>query len=218
MANNPIFKRFDKAEALTYVDALCAYVNEYTQAANVFSEVAQKFDGKVYNKRFTNAVQAALDETCGTTLHEDAGRTYKLSNVTISVDDYSTQAARFKLNVKNRSVKIRSSWIYFENEFMNDIPCGYATHFIDNNRINAKRFAESADAAICENLHRLRRYIDAVRNWDVYVAKLKEIDAYLLAQTAEMNPLFVRSECRTLVDNESVYLHAFDTYHAKQSK
>ena len=188
-----IFKRFTKEQAQTHVDNLSTGIASINLACVIFQRVAQRFDGKCYNKRFIDAVNAELAKEIGTKTVN--GHTYNL--VRLYAENSYTRAVDFNFYLLERSYNVpRGDYqqaVYFDDEIHTHIMCGLETCF-DGKRIKASEFATVADKTIFMNVKSLKNWRDAVNNWDVYIRELRELDELIAARVENINKMFVSYE------------------------
>ena len=188
-----IFKRFTKEQAQTHVDNLSTGIASINLACVVFQRVAQRFNGKCYNKRFIDAVNAELAKEIGTKTVN--GFTYNL--VRLGTPEAYTRAIHFRFYLLERCYSVpRGDYqqaVYFDDEICTDIVCGHETCF-DGKRIKASEFATVADKTMFMNVKRLKNWRDAVDNWDAYVRELRELDALIAERVGNINKMFITSD------------------------
>lgn len=190
--NNVIFRRFSKDDATFYFDAMRKGIEQVTGACVVFSETAQRFNGKVLNKRFTDEVNARLLERFGVTEHEG----WSGANVRVSLSDDGTRSRCFNVSLLNRSADFPrnngyKSAVYFDSEICTKIVIGDA--FMENGRIDADVFIDRARETADSCLRTYNEWRDALLNWDKYLAALDEIDAFIANKIGDINEMFLHS-------------------------
>lgn len=185
-----IFKRFTKENAQTHVDNLSTGIASINLACVIFQRVARRFDGKCYNKRFIDAVNAELAKEIGTKTVN--GFTYNI--VRLGTTEMYTQAVNFRFYLLERSYTVpRGDYhqaVYFDDEICTDIACGLETCF-DGKRIKASEFATVADKTMFMNVKRLKNWRDAVDNWDAYMRELCELDELIAERVGNINKMFI---------------------------
>ena len=188
-----IVSRFrTKDNAAIYVNALNEGLDTIIGACNVFAQVANRFNGKVYNKRFVDACNAALVERFGVKKQTfDDGRTCDYQIVHVYKDNTGTRDTVLSFYLFNRCVHLpdRVGVEYFDHEIYYSVRLGGKC--FDNGRIIASEFERAAQATADANVRVYNRYRDAMLNWDKHVAKIAEINAYVKEQLADLNTLFV---------------------------
>ena len=188
-----IVKRFrTKERAEMYVDALNEGINLINGACYEFAMVAKRFDGKVYNKRFRDAVNNALIERFGYNVYEREGeKTWSAAKVRMSEGDLGVYDTVLRLYLDKRDVQIdKGIATYFDGELYVYIRLGESC-FTEGRRIVASKFEIAARATADQNNRTYARYRDAVMRWDAHVAKIAEIEAYLRAQLRDVNQMFL---------------------------
>ena len=185
-----IFKRFTKKNAQTHLNNLNVGLQSINLACVIFQRVAQRFDGKCYNKRFIDAVNAELAKEIGTKTVN--GFTYNL--VRLYAENSYTQAIDFNFYLLERSYNVpRGDYqqaVYFDDEIYTHIMCGLETCF-DGKRIKAAEFIKAADKIILNNVKCLKNWCDAVDNWDVYMRELCELDELIAERVGNINKMFI---------------------------
>ena len=188
-----VFKRFTKEQAQTHADNLSTGIASINLACVIFQRVAQRFNGKCYNKRFIDAVNAELAKEIGTKTVN--GFTYNL--VRLGTTETFTQAVNFRFYLLERSYNVpRGDYqqaVYFDDEICTDIVCGLGTCF-DGKRIKASEFVAVADKTMFMNVKRLKNWRDAVGNWDVYMRELCELDVLIAERVGNINKMFITSD------------------------
>lgn len=188
--NDVIFKRFTKEQAQTHVENLSNGIASINRACLVFQRIAQRFNGKCYNKRFIDAVNAELAKEIGTKTVN--GHTY--NRVRLGTVELYTQAVNFRFYLLERSYNVpRGDYqqaVYFDDEIYTDIVCGLETCF-DGKRIKASEFEAAADKTLLMNAKRLKNWRDAVNRWDVYVRELRELDTLIAERVKNINKMFI---------------------------
>lgn len=188
-----IFKRFTKEQAQTHADNLSTGIASINLACVIFQRVARRFDGKCYNKRFIDAVNAELAKEIGTKTVN--GFTYNL--VRVGTTETFTKAVNFRFYLLERSYNVpRGDYqqaVYFDDEIHVNITCGLETCF-DGKRIKASEFVKASDKTIFMNVKRLKNWSDAVEHWDFYMSELHELDALIAERVENINKMFVTYE------------------------
>jgi hypothetical protein len=202
---NTILKRFENREnAELYTSALSNGCDQVIGACHIFAEVAKKWNGKRYNKRFTEEVNNALHERFGSIVSEGV-TFYNVSIHKVGYAPYSSgYEAQFAISLRNRSVQINGVWLYFDAEIYNTI----TVELSEGNRIDAETFEKAARKVAQVVLQTQTRYTEAVRFWDKNVAILTEIDEFIKERIADVNCLFVDSTCRYFTTHKSPRLDA----------
>ena len=202
--NSTIFGRFTtKERAEIYVDALNEYANNVIGACRVFSEVARKMDGKCYNVRFWRALDQALRERFGTLTTRDG---VELQRVRIVITDGFGGDLYFNVKVNNLYPFINGH----AYDVQGDI---YASIFIDANiafegnaRIKADEFERAARKIAVRAEVEQTKWRDAILFWDEYMDRCAEIDELMKKLVPKINPLFIRSDVRELLNGKNVRL------------
>ena len=202
--NDVIFKHFTKEQAQTHADNLSTGIASINLACVIFQRVARRFDGKCYNKRFIDAVNAELAKEIGTKTVN--GFTYNL--VRLGTTDAYTQAVHFRLYLLERSYTVpRGDYqraVYFDGEICTDLTCGLGTCF-DGKRIKASEFATVADKTMFFNVKRLKNWRDAVDNWDVYMRELCELDELIAERVKNINKMFITHDAGAFTKSTCFY-------------
>ena len=202
---NTILRRFENREnAEIYVNALSNGCDQVIGACRVFAEVAKKWNGKRFTKRFTEEVNNALHERFGSIVSE--GVTFYNVNIhKVGYTPYSTgYVLQFDLSLHRCSVEVNGAWRYFDDEIYSTI----TVELSEGNRIDAETF-EIAARRVAQVVEQTQtRYTEAVRFWDKNVAILTEIDEFIKERIADVNCLFVDSTCRYFTTRKSPRLAA----------
>lgn len=198
-------RRFENREnAEIYVNALSNGCDQVIGACRVFAEVAKKWNGKRFTKRFTEEVNNALHERFGSIVY-DGATFYNVSIHKVGYTPYSTgYELQFDFSLRKRSVKVNGAWRYFDAEIYSII----TVELSEGNRIDAETFEKAARkvAQVVEQTQ--TRYTEAVRFWDKNVAILTEIDEFIKERITDANCLFVGSTCRYFTTHKSPRLDA----------
>lgn len=174
-----IQSRFSKEDYEIFINAVHNTTIEVNKALVTLSKIAEKMDGKDYNKR----MQTAFEKEIGT-----------------DVVSFCREDNRISLFPRNRSVQVNGNWIYFEIEICYDVYLKDGKYFNKPNAvgedgtINAEGFKFATARCIVENIKRMVRRIDAFNNWDVNLKILEDIKSYALEHAKNLNPLFIPTE------------------------
>ena len=201
MAKENIVARFKtKERAQIYVNALNNGMDIVNAACNTVAEVAKRFDGKVYNRKFCEAVNVALSKRFeGKTHTLEDGRTIHVPTVTVNPYELGAYDITLRVWLTERDVQIDKGYAtYFDSEISSYLRFGLKTCFDEGKRIKACEFEREAQRVADANLRTYARYRDALLNWDKHVAKIAMIDAFIKEQLADLNKLFVESTAETL--------------------
>lgn len=142
---------------------------------NVFAEVANKFDGKVLNKRFSEALQAAIPDnlkddwfvSIGTETLWDG--TVKKSIGIITTDRCQMYNVHNCVYIEENRFDIQNNGRYMGK----DVPLW----LVDGKRINAKSFVENVLPMIEYYTKKAEEYSKCASHYDEYVAKVNEMKA-----------------------------------------
>lgn len=202
---NTILRRFENREnAEVYVNALSNGCDQVIGACRIFAEVAKKWNGKRFTKRFTEEVNNALHERFGSALYEGV----PFYNVNIHKVGYTPHSTgyelQFEFSLRERSVYVNGAWRYFDSEICSNL----YVELSEGNRIDAEVFEKAARKVAQIVLQTQTRYTEAVRFWDKNVAILTEIDEFIKERIADVNCLFVGSTCRYFTTHKSPRLDA----------
>lgn len=188
---NSIFDRFgNKDVAERYVNALNEGCNLVIGACHEFAIVAEKFDGKKYNKRFIDAVNDALLARFGT---HTTSTGYTQNKISLRLDKDSTYDLHVTWSLAVRDVYLGGdefTTTYFDKEIYGDI----YLDLDENGRIDAKYFETNARIAAQRVEETQTRYLDAIMFWDKYAEILNDIDNYIWSKIKDVNCLCVRSQ------------------------
>ena len=199
-----IFGRFTtKERAEIYVDALNEYANNVIGACRVFSEVARKMDGKCYNVRFWRALDEALLERFGVfkTPHGVG-----LQRVRITITDGFGGDLFFNVKVANSDAFIDGHAYDVRGDIYASIFIDHDVAFEGNQRIKADEFERAArKIAVSAEVEQVK-WLDAIRFWDTYMDRCAEIDELMKKLAPKINPLFIRSDVRELLNGKNVRL------------
>ena len=200
-----ILRRFENREnAEIYAAALSNGCDQVIGACRIFAEVAKRWDGKRFTKRFTEEVNTALHERFGSIVY-DGATFYNVSVHKVGYTPYSTgYELQFEFSLRKRDVKVNGAWRYFDSEICRHL----YVELSEGNRIDARAFEEAARKVAQVVLQTQTRYNEAVRFWDKNVAILTEIDEFIKERIADVNCLFVGSTCRYFTTHKSPRLNA----------
>lgn len=190
---NSIIDRFgtrDRAEK--FVTALSGGCDLVIGACHTLAIVAKSWDGKKYNKRFTDAVNNALRERFGSVYPRPD---FECNAVKLYLDRRSFHRdgdeLHFSWVLARRDVFLDESGCtttYFDKEIYGDV----YVQLDEDGRIDAKHFETNARVAADRVLQTQVRYEDAIKFWDKYVEILDDIDEFIWNRVQGVNGLFVR--------------------------
>lgn len=194
-----VFLKYDKFTFAEYVKERNNFNALIINSCAFFSECAKKFDGKVLNKRFVNAVNEKLIDRIGLHKLQD-GRNTPLVSLSMYKDVFTT---RFNFYFANRGKNICGKWIYFDNECNTTI---YASNdsLTNDGRIIGVNLASDADRLSFHTKKEIEKYIDAVNKWDEYMDTLLNIDQYIKDKTKNINTLFIHGGCNYFTEKKSI--------------
>lgn len=173
MYQNQIKGRNKQAFTLHASELIKAYKN-ISQVWHVVAVVAEEMNGKVFNKRFIDAV----NERC-----KGVGHIYRPDFQFLCV------------YLDNRSYKATNgNWCYFDNELYGTSI--YRKFISDTNRIIADEAIEIVKNQLNAIAERVNILEDAINNYDEHTKKLNDAVKALGLTFKEINPLFVPTELR----------------------
>ena len=204
-----ILRRFENREnAELYTSALSNGCDQVIGACRIFAEVAKKWNGKRFTKRFTEEVNNALHERFGSVIYDDDPVGAVFYNVSIYKTGYTLHSIgdelMFEFSLRERSVEVNGVWRYFDSEICNNL----YVELSEGRRIDAEAFEKAARKVAQIVLQTQTRYTEAVRFWDKNVAILTEIDEFIKERIADVNCLFVDSRSRYFTTLKSPRLDA----------
>lgn len=163
-------KKNDFQELAKHV--ISAY-DEVTKTWQAVEEVAKVMDGKVFNKRFTDAVNV------------------KCGNITVfSVGNSYGTGKDMDIILKHRYFMLVTFCVYFDSRV------NWRQGMSLNNILNDAGKIDAAKASkfvkkMCDNIsNEVTRWSDASRNWDKYEKKLRKALAAFSSAVSEVNPMF----------------------------
>lgn len=202
---NTILRKFENREnAEIYTSALSNGCDQVIGACRVFAEVAKKWNGKRFDRRFTEAVNTALHERFGS-IEYDGATFYNVSiHLNKRYPNRMGDELHFTFSLRKRDVQIDGCYRYFDHDICN----GVYVNLTLENRIDVNVFEAAArkTAQVVEQTQ--FRYNEAVRFWDKNVAILTEIDEFIKERIADVNCLFVDSDCKYFTTHKSPRLDA----------
>ncbi|MBR1473074.1 MAG: hypothetical protein IJ602_02305 [Paludibacteraceae bacterium] len=190
-------KRFSKTEYKQYLAGVLKGFEQMNEAFRTLATTAKEWDGKVYNKRFADAV----NERVSGYAHFDMGSRQGYNNLFYECKFYLNERA-VRVDTK-RMGRDSYNWCYFDDELNNSIYYTYSSAYANdifkvdeklNERINGEAFAAACDKVIKSNERRAAMFCDALKTWDKSLAALKKIEDYARKQSANINPFFVDKE------------------------
>lgn len=163
-------KKNDFQELAKHV--ISAY-DEVTKTWQAVEEVAKVMDGKVFNKRFTDAVNV------------------KCENITrFSVVDSYGLGKEMNIYLKHRDFTLGTYCVYFDSRVNWRQGMKLDNILNDAGRIDAAKASEFVKK-MCDNIsNEVTRWSDASENWDKYEKKLREALAAFSSAVSEINPMF----------------------------
>lgn len=168
----------EKSRFIPHANAL---IKGYNQLNSIWSRVltvAGEMDGKVFNKRFTDAVNARIEEYGHVTISDTFGSGRKILKIWLKERSY-----------KGADCRGFECWIYFDDELYFDYLYNIDDMLTDG-RIDATKAAKVIGdffRLIAEKVATLK---DAVKNYDKYMAKRAKALAAFGKAMAEVNKLF----------------------------
>lgn len=148
--------------------------NEALEGWQVVLETAKEMDGKVFNKRFTDAVNA------------------KLSAVCCSVNDPYNLGKELSFWLSNRSYNNGSFCRYFDNKvYYRDVKLD---SLLTDGRIDAAKVVETVNDLRNNINKKVSEWSDAAKNWDRYEKRVRKALAAFGAAMEGVNPFFIPSE------------------------
>ena len=152
--------------------------NEVLEGWQVVIETAKEMDGKVFNKRFTDAVNA------------------KLSAVRCSVNAPSYLGNKeLSLWLDNRSYNNGSFCCYFDDKvYYRDVKLD---SLLTDGRIDAAKVVEIVNDLQNNINKKVSEWSDAAKNWDRYEKRVRKALAAFGAAMEGVNPFFIPSEIRS---------------------
>ena len=189
-----IQKRFTKEQYREYLAGILKGFDQMNKAFSTLAQTAREWDGKVYNKRFADAVEERTKPAVYFSLGERASWNGLFEGCRLSLRDRS-------VNVSARHFGQAShDTIYFDSEIQNRVYFTYSSKYGNdilvrddkgNERINGAAFAAACDEAIQENNRRAAKFRAALKEWDKSLATLEKIDAFLNKCANTIHPFFV---------------------------
>ena len=208
---NQIFKRFTKEQAEVYVKGLRKTFVQFEVAAKTLSKCAWDFSGKVYNKRFCEKLNADLESVFGYGFY-NYGTPDERKYIKVRAYESNSYCDDVRICVKLNDTTVAipqnfdpSKYKTYDtdSEFNFTISFGLGTCF-DGKRIIASAFESRVNDAIDRARVVVDNYEDALKNWDVYISKMKKIDEQLTELAISVNPLFISDRAETLINGESL--------------
>lgn len=199
-----IFGRFTtKERAEIYANAVDRYVDYVIGACRVFSNVAHKMNGKCYNVRFWRALDEALLKRFGKVKTADG---VELQRVRIVITDGFHGDLFFNIRVKDTDAVIDGKTYNVTDEVYASISIDYDVAFEGNQRIKADEFKRAARKIAINAAIEQTKWSDAIRFWDKYMDDLARIDELIERLAPKINPLFIRTDARELLNGKNVRL------------
>lgn len=154
-----------KEDFTVHANAIVGGYNDLKKVWAVVSEVAKEMNGKVINKRFTDAINAKC---------EGVGRVY--------IDEYK----KLLVYITNRCYNNGSYCVYFDDK----LSYRYSFGVDFSGRVDADLICGMVSANIKNINDKISTWKDAAKNWDKYEAKVrKALEAFNKAMVG-VNPLF----------------------------
>ena len=150
--------------------------NDGITALETIKSLADKFDGKVINKRFTNACNKIVDLKLVRISLEEEGYNYRAEmNEKRLLVHLADRSAR---QINNAGVEI--GWTYVEDPKIEVRPDDGVSLYINaDSRLEKDLFIKAIDDTIKETQRRIGIFKDAVNNFDTYMEKVEEVNKQL---------------------------------------
>lgn len=150
--------------------------NDGINALETLKSLADKFDGKVINKRFTNACNEIVD--------------LKVVRISLNEMGYNHQAEmnekRIIVHLSDRSARQTDNdgnyigWTYVEDSKIEVCLKDWTSLYINaDGRLEKDLFINAIDDTIKETHRRIGIFEDAVNNFDTYMEKVEEVNKQL---------------------------------------
>ena len=194
MEKSEILKGYKNADDFRpFVSALLEGADVRIKGVRVAIQTAKRFDGKVYNARFINALNTDL-EAVGVKDYGD-GRAFPL----VQARKGDTDNVEFTNHVRDFHHP-RKGTIYFYGYLAGVVR---AREFVtDDGRIDAAKFEKGAGRLVDSLCNLCTLYADALAYFDEYVEQLQELDAIVARTLRGINPLFHASGFYGFTDSD----------------
>lgn len=192
-----IQKRFTKQQYKEYLAGILKGLEQMNAAFAALATTAKEWDGKVYNKRFADAVNERVKGFASFSPGTRQGYNNLLYKCEFYLNERAVRVSAERFGQESYN------WCYFDQEINSSIYFTYSSRYendifkVDdrmNERINGEAFAAACDKVIKANERRAAMFRDALRSWDKSLAGLAKIEQYLQKSAATINPLFVDLE------------------------
>lgn len=187
-------KKFTKEQYREYLAGVLKGFDQMNRAFSTLAQTAREWDGKVYNKRFADAVEERTKPA-----------------VYFSMGDRANYNGLFygcRLTLRERSVSVSAEHfgkpshdtVYFDDEIQSYLYFTYSSKYVNdilvrdekgNDRINGAAFADACNQVIENNNKRAAKFRAALKEWDKSLATLKKIDEFLNKCAGSVHPFFV---------------------------
>lgn len=146
--------------------------------------VATQFDGKVLNKRFFDALDAASDKTTWAN-----GLEVPMFRAIRPSESYESHAVELWYNGRNYDSELRSDRLYLRN----DNP-GQYRGTDKTGRIKAEYWHKGTKVRRQYYREMIYRIEDAIANYDRYTAEIKALEEEIARREREINPIFRKAD------------------------
>lgn len=176
MTGKNIFILKCKQQIIAYTDGI--------NALEQLKSLADKFDGKVINKRFITATKEVVDKNLVTFVLENNGYNYARKQ----------NELRISLYLHNRSICYEGGCVYIDASqitiYQNSIDSDF--YINADGRLNKELFIQAIDKTITTIRNYIVEYQRAIDFCDIYVEKVKRLNEELSALKKELPfPLYI---------------------------
>lgn len=190
---NPIeYKKFNKIAELT---AKINLINRMLEMYETADSVLNKFDGKVINKKISDAVTAAFENKWPKVL--DKHCTQRVYHSSIASDPYAWNEVKKEMSFWATDVELERITTYdgtldwnivsFRDLYNNKFHLVVSDEVITSERLDYKKTKEEMNKNITNLINKRNCYQDAIDNYDKYHKMNHDMEAYVKEYKQNIN-------------------------------
>ena len=168
---------------IEFTERAKAIIKGYDEVKSIWEAViitAEAMDGKVFNKRFADAVNKETETKCGRVCFSDPyNMGYKGMNIYINSRSYKTSSGY---------------WAYIDNDLHACSLHNAEKDLLTDGRIDAAKVRATADNMLQIVARERAKYVDGVKNYERDQKRREKALKDLADAFAKINPLFVPSQ------------------------